>query len=191
MSHCWLIWLAAMCQSIELDVGALLDRCTASGSTYGVNTPMPSSRHTMSPPACSKDLSSAACYCLQPKTSCMCKDICMTYRFLHTHFTSSKKSLGCCNTTLTCRCVREVYGIAKTNWDAFIGPDIVDLYGHLLIYPMVVNQDGRCTHLPSQFWLSSALCQPIMLDIAPMPWVICHHLVLSGISVPMTDAGFL
>ena len=166
-------------------------RCTASGSTYGVNTPMPSSRHTMSPPACSKDLSSAACYCLQPKTSCMCKDICMTYRFLHTHFTSSKKSLGCCNTTLTCRCVREVYGIAKTNWDAFIGPNIVDLYGHLLIYPMVVNQDGRCTHLPSQFWLSSALCQPIMLDIAPMPWVICHHLVLSGISVPMTDAGFL
>ena len=42
-----------------------------------------------------------------------------------------------------CRCVREMYGIAKTNWDAFCGPDIVDLCGHLLIYPMLVNQDGR------------------------------------------------
>ena len=70
------------------------------------------------------------------------------YRFLHTHVTFSKESLGCCNTELTCRCAREVYGIAKTNWDAFIGPDIVDLYGHLLIYPMVVNQDGRYTSLP-------------------------------------------
>ncbi|CAK0785144.1 hypothetical protein CVIRNUC_008350 [Coccomyxa viridis] len=46
------------------------------------------------------------------------------------------------------QCVREVYGIAKTNWDAFIGPDIVDLYGHLLIYPMVVNQDGSVQELP-------------------------------------------
>ena len=57
-------------------MGSLLDRCTASGSTCGVNTPMPSSRHTMSPPACSEDLNSAACYCLQPKMSCMCKAIC-------------------------------------------------------------------------------------------------------------------
>ena len=150
-------------------MGSLLDRCMASESTYGVNTPMPSFRHTMSPPACSEDLNSAACHCLQPKTSCMCKDICRR----HTHsFTLTslfkKESLGCCNTDLTCRCVREVYGIAKTNWDAFIGPDIVDLYGHLLIYPMVVNQDGRCTPVPSQFWLSLALCQPIMLGIALM-----------------------
>ncbi len=42
-----------------------------------------------------------------------------------------------------CRCVHELYGIAKANWDAFIGPDIVDLFGHLMIYPMLVNQDGR------------------------------------------------
>ena len=42
-----------------------------------------------------------------------------------------------------CRCVRELYGIAKTNWDAFVGPDIVDLFGHLMIYPMLINQDGR------------------------------------------------
>lgn len=76
-------------------------------------------------------------------------------------------TLQCC--VHTCRCVREVYGIAKTNWDAFIGPDIVDLYGHLLIYPMVVNKDGRCICFAHLFWLPSALCQPDRLDITPLP----------------------
>ena len=60
---------------------------------------------------------------------------------------------------IVCRCVREVYGIAKTNWDAFCGPDIVDLYGHLMIYPMMVNQDGRynltAAHLPDCIHLLS------------------------------------
>lgn len=68
------------------------------------------------------------------------------------------------------RCVQEVYGIAKTNWDAFVGPDIVDLYGHLMIYPMLVNQDGR--YAPFQHTLIfcvmrlsgldwQAMCMPI------------------------------
>ena len=52
-----------------------------------------------------------------------------------------------------------MYGIAKTNWDAFCGPDIVDLCGHLMIYPMLVNQDGRCDLLqgPYQSALSVAV----------------------------------
>ena len=50
---------------------------------------------------------------------------------------------GCMGSLRRCRCVREMYGIAKTNWDAFCGPDIVDLCGHLMIYPMLINQDGR------------------------------------------------
>lgn len=47
--------------------------------------------------------------------------------------------------------MRELYGIAKTNWDAFVGPDIVDLFGHLMIYPMLVNQDGRHGSGPTDF----------------------------------------
>ena len=144
-----------MCKGMRFDRGFLLDRYTASGSTYGVNTPMPSSRHTMSLPACSEELNSAAHYCLQPKTSYVWKAMCRRHSgSLALIFTFPKESLGLNNTKSTCRCVREVYGIAKTNWDAFIGPDIVDLYGHLLIYPMVVNQDGRCISSAYQFWLS-------------------------------------
>lgn len=44
---------------------------------------------------------------------------------------------------LLCRCARELHGIAKVNWDAFVAPEITDLYGHLLLYPIQVNPDGR------------------------------------------------
>ena len=41
------------------------------------------------------------------------------------------------------RCVREMYGIGKHNWDTYMGPAAVDLTGHLMNYPMEVLPDGR------------------------------------------------
>lgn len=36
-----------------------------------------------------------------------------------------------------------MHGIGKANWDAFVSPMVTDLYGHLLLYPIQVNPDGR------------------------------------------------
>ncbi|KAK9907703.1 hypothetical protein WJX75_008493 [Coccomyxa subellipsoidea] len=46
------------------------------------------------------------------------------------------------------KCAREMHGIGKANWDAFVSPDIVDLFGHLLLYPIQVNADGSIQEMP-------------------------------------------
>ncbi|CAL8469780.1 g9322 [Coccomyxa elongata] len=46
------------------------------------------------------------------------------------------------------KCARELHGIAKVNWDAFVAPEITDLFGHLLLYPIQVNPDGSIQEMP-------------------------------------------
>ncbi|CAL5229046.1 g12295 [Coccomyxa viridis] len=70
------------------------------------------------------------------------------------------------------QCVREMYGIAKTNWDAFCGPDIVDLCGHLLIYPMLVNQDGSVQELPGAECFPDSAASVFGASIGSMPDVL-------------------
>ena len=172
-------------------MGSLLDRCTASGSTYGVNTPMPSSRRTMSPPACSEDLTSAACYCLQPKTSCMCEAICRR----HAGFF-----------TLTSLFQREAWDVAIRNSPAgvcvrFMGlprPTGMPSLGRTLLICTAICSSTRWWSIKTA---GTLLHHTMLAVLSTLPanhagycanaLVICHHLVLSGISVPMTVAGFL
>ncbi len=61
------------------------------------------------------------------------------------NYTSASSTVSVCHYCSCClrRCAREMHGIGKANWDAFVSPMVTDLYGHLLLYPIQVNPDGR------------------------------------------------
>eukprot|EP00996_Jenningsia_fusiforme_P002982 NODE_3789_length_915_cov_44.516166_g3484_i0.p1 GENE.NODE_3789_length_915_cov_44.516166_g3484_i0~~NODE_3789_length_915_cov_44.516166_g3484_i0.p1 ORF type:complete len:250 (-),score=44.99 NODE_3789_length_915_cov_44.516166_g3484_i0:164-805(-) len=53
-------------------------------------------------------------------------------------------------------CMQRVRQLAQENWDAYVGDEVVDLPGHLLIYPYTIDQDGTVTATVENFPDSSA-----------------------------------
>ncbi|CAN6222926.1 unnamed protein product [Urochloa humidicola] len=47
-------------------------------------------------------------------------------------------------------CVRRVNQMADDNWAGYVSPQMVDMKGHLMRYPVKVEQDGRVGPLPGQ-----------------------------------------
>ncbi|KAK8459828.1 hypothetical protein SEVIR_2G220800v4 [Setaria viridis] len=47
-------------------------------------------------------------------------------------------------------CVRRVNQMADDNWAGYVSPQMVDMKGHLMRYPVRVEQDGRVGPLPGQ-----------------------------------------
>ena len=45
-------------------------------------------------------------------------------------------------------CVTYVQRVANELWDLFSGPEVVDLPGHLLRYPIEITPDGMVTEIP-------------------------------------------
>lgn len=45
-------------------------------------------------------------------------------------------------------CVRHVNSLAQDNWHSYASPEIKQMKGHLLQYPLVVERDGRVGPLP-------------------------------------------
>lgn len=48
----------------------------------------------------------------------------------------------------TIDCVRYVNKLAEENWLSYVAPDIKEMKGHLMRYPLKVERDGRVGHLP-------------------------------------------
>ena len=47
-------------------------------------------------------------------------------------------------------CLNTVNGIAKENWKRYTDKDFKPLQGHLLKYPVQVDEDGKVNPLPGQ-----------------------------------------
>ena len=47
-------------------------------------------------------------------------------------------------------CVQLVNQMADDNWASYVSPQMVDMKGHLMKYPVKVEQDGRVGPLPGQ-----------------------------------------
>lgn len=47
-------------------------------------------------------------------------------------------------------CVRKVNQVAEDNWKCFTAENVTTLQGHLLRYPLKVNDDGKVEPLPDE-----------------------------------------
>jgi phospholipase D1/2 len=48
----------------------------------------------------------------------------------------------------TLDCIREVNAVADQHWDMWAGDEVVNMPGHLLSYPVQIDQDGTVSNLP-------------------------------------------
>lgn len=44
-------------------------------------------------------------------------------------------------------CVHEVNRLAQANWEQYVAEEVTTMHGHLMPYPIQVNQNGTVTHL--------------------------------------------
>lgn len=45
-------------------------------------------------------------------------------------------------------CVQRVNDMAERNWQQYIAPEVTDLRGHLIRYPLKIEDNGVITNLP-------------------------------------------
>jgi len=60
--------------------------------------------------------------------------------------------LGCLEPTFdapeSLECMRRVNDMAERNWQQYVAPEVTDMKGHLLRYPLKIEDDGTVTNLP-------------------------------------------
>ena len=60
--------------------------------------------------------------------------------------------LGCLEPTFdapeSLECIRRVNDMAERNWQQYVAPEVTDMKGHLLRYPLKIVDDGTVTNLP-------------------------------------------
>lgn len=45
-------------------------------------------------------------------------------------------------------CVQRINDMGERNWQQYIAPEITDMKGHLMRYPLKIGDDGTVTNLP-------------------------------------------